>query len=135
MHVDVARGIQQESDRSYSNDSITGANVDQPGPRGTGPSGGDGGRDDDGPRRLQHGRGPVPVGDASAGNVVELNTPLPSTSSWNGVVTVVNASGVAVADEDGNPGDGHFRGTIPADGTYYAKVEPVWSVQRAHVSC
>ena len=36
---------------------------------------------------------------------------------------VPNASGVAVTDEDGDAGDGHFRGTIPADGTYYAKVE------------
>ena len=27
IHVDVARGIQQESDQSYSNDTISGANA------------------------------------------------------------------------------------------------------------
>ena len=44
------------------------------------------------------------------------------------MVTLVDASGTAVADTDGNPADGHFLGTIAADGSYYAKVAvPVWS--------
>ena len=68
------------------------------------------------------------MGTLSAGNVVELGTTLPSTSSWFAMVTVVNASGVAVTDEDGDPSDGHFRGTIPTDGTYYAKMRVgVWA--------
>ena len=36
------------------------------------------------------------LGTLSAGNTVELERRLPSTSSWNGAVRVLNASGVAV---------------------------------------
>ena len=67
------------------------------------------------------------LGTLSANNVVTLNVQLPSTSSWNGMVMVVDASGTPVADTDGNPTDGHFQGTIPANGAYYAEVLPMWS--------
>ena len=63
------------------------------------------------------------LGALNVGNQVELSLRLPSTSTLNGMVTLVNASGTAVADTDGNPADGHFSGTITADGSYYAKVE------------
>ena len=43
------------------------------------------------------------------------------------MVTVVDAAGTAVADRTATLTDGHFLGTIPADGAYYAKVLPVWS--------
>ena len=37
-------------------------------------------------------------------------------------VRLVDAAGAEVADEDGDPLDGHFLATITADGEYYAKV-------------
>ena len=121
MHVELARGIQQESDASDANDTISGANA----------------------LSLSHGaaghlvatvagtnmsatdKDVYGLGTLSAGNVVTLNVQLPSSSSWNGMVTVVDGSGTPVADTDGNLMDGHFLGTIPAAGAYYAEVLPV----------
>ena len=126
-HVELTRGIQQERDAGFSNDSTGGANIislvhGAPGHlvatvAGTTMAANGSNMDED---LFQ-------LGTLSAGNVLELSTRLPSTSSWNGVVTAVDASGVAVTDQDGNPANGHFRGTIPSDGTYYAKVQPLWS--------
>jgi autotransporter-associated beta strand protein len=123
MHVELARGIQQESDPNYANDSTSGANAlslahGAPGHlvatiAGTNMSATD--------------KDLYLLGTLSAGNEVTLNVQLPSTSSWNGIVTVVDASGTPVVDTDGNPTDGHFQGTIPADGAYYAEVLPAWS--------
>ena len=126
LRVDAVRGSTQlESDANYSNDTISGANVltlthGAPGHSvatvaGTimAPEGSRG-------RRLYL------LGTLSAGNVVTLNVQLPSTSTWNGMVTVVDASGTPVADTDGTA-DGHFQGTIPANGAYYAEVLPVWN--------
>ena len=120
MHVELARGIQQESDRGYANDSIGGANV----------------------ITLAHAQGHLIatvagtimnptsgdtdtylLGTRSVGNMVELSTTLPSTSTLAAKVTLVDANGNLVTDTDGNPNDAHFLGTIPADGTYYAKVQ------------
>jgi hypothetical protein len=67
------------------------------------------------------------LGTLSAGNVVELSTSLPSTSTVVGRVRLINASGAAVADTGGNLVDGHFSGTIPADGAYSAKLESLWT--------
>ena len=126
LRVDLARGIDLESDANYANDSIAGADpltltLGDPGHQ-VGTVAGtimarEGSNTDEDVFLL---------GTLSAGNVVELNVRLPSTSSWNGVVTVVDASGAVVADEDGNASDGHFLGTVPADGAYYAKVESLW---------
>jgi hypothetical protein len=66
-------------------------------------------------------------GTINAGNVVDLNVRLPSNSTLLPKVTLRDASGALVADEDGNPSDGHFRRTITADGNYYAQVESPWS--------
>ncbi len=121
VHVDVARGIQLESDANYSNDSTTGANMLTLTAAGN--------------HRLATVAGTIMSpeghedwdfygwGTINAGNVVELNVRLPSTGTAHPAVMLVNSSGVPVVDQDGNPTDGHFLGTIPADGAYYAKVE------------
>jgi len=124
VRVDVARGIQLESDTGYANDSIAGANVLTLTPSGThrtatvagtlmSPEGGNTDEDHFG------------WGTINAGNVVELDVRLPSSStlSPSAKVTLVDSSGAVVSDEDGDPRDGHFLGTIAADGAYYAKVE------------
>jgi RHS repeat-associated protein len=125
LRVDLARGIQLEADASYSNDSISGANaltLTTAGTRKTATVAGT----VMGPDGSHADEDLFSLGDLNTGNVVELSTRLPSTSSWNGVLTVVNGSGVAVADTDGSVLDGHFLGTVPADGVYYAKMLPRW---------
>ena len=64
-------------------------------------------------------------GTINAGNVVELSVRVPATSTLGPKVTLVNSSGAAVPDSDGNASDGHFLATLAADGAYYAKVEAV----------
>ena len=126
LRVDLARGIQQESDADYSNDSIAGANAltltaagvhQQATVAGTlmAPEGSN--TDED----------YFALGTLNTGNQVDLNLRLPSRSTLNGRVTLVDANDVAMADTDGNATDGHFLGTIAADGAYYAKVQPLWS--------
>ena len=63
------------------------------------------------------------LGRVSAGTVVELNAAAPSTSTLTPKVTLVDANGAALADEDGNPDNGHVLTTIPTGGDYYAKIE------------
>ena len=117
------RGIQQESDRAYANDSISGANAL------TSAHGASGHwvATVAGTNMSATDKDMYLLGTLSTGNVVTLTMQLPSSSSWNGIVTVVDASGTPVADTDGNLVDDHFQGTIPANGAYYAKVLPVWS--------
>ena len=123
VHVELARGIQQESDGGYSNDSTGGANtlslaLGSPGHRVATVSGMVmepewGNTDED-----LYGWGTI-----NAGNVVELNVRLPSTSTLVPKVSLVDSAGVAVTDEDGDPNDGHFLGTIAVTGMYYGKIE------------
>ena len=63
------------------------------------------------------------LGRLSAGAVVELNAAVPSTSTLAPKVTLVDANGAALTDEDVTPTDGHFLATIPTSGDYYAKIE------------
>ena len=127
LRVDLARGIDLESDGQYANDVIAGADPltlsrGDPGHllatvAGTTMSREGANTDED----------VFLLGTLSAGNAVELSTRLPSTSSWNGVLTVVDSSGAAIADEDGEVLDGHVLATIPTDGVYYAKVSSAWN--------
>src|SRR6185295_3771290 len=59
----------------------------------------------------------------NAGNVVELTTRLPGTSTLAPKVTLVDAAGHVIADADGNANDGHVLATLTSDGAIYAKVE------------
>ena len=125
LHVEVARGIDQEFDANYSNDSISGATVLSLSAQGThqiatvaGTVIGQDGRFD---------RDVFALGTLNAGNMVELGTRLPSTSSLLPLVMLLRADGTVVADEDGNAADGHVLATLVADGEYYAKVESEWT--------
>ncbi|MCY2928853.1 MAG: lectin-like protein, partial [Planctomycetota bacterium] len=127
LRVDVARGgTQLESDANYSNDSISGANVLTLGHGIPGHSVATVAGTSMSPEWGNTDKDTYLLGTLSAGNEVTLNVRLPFSSSWNGMVTVVDASGSPVTDKDG-VADGHFQGTIPADGAYYAKVLPVWN--------
>ncbi len=120
LHVDVARGIDQESDANYSNDSISGANVLILSAQGmqeiatvSGTIMGPEGRFD---------KDVFALGTLNAGNMLELGTRLSSTSTLSPLVTLLRADGSVVADEDGNAADGHFMATLSTDGQYYAQV-------------
>ena len=128
MRVDVARGLHLESDDGYANDETEGADVltlTQGGPdlqsatvAGTVMS-----TDDfSGPDQDM-----FALGSLNAGNEVELGTRLPSESTFVGWLSVLDSSGAEVSDQDGDVLDGHFVGTIPTDGQYYAQVESLWS--------
>ena len=127
VRVDLARGIGLESDASYSNDSHRRGQRADAGAGGSGASGGDGGRDDDVAGGVERGRGPVPAGDAERGQRGGVEARLPSEQplerDGDGGERLRGGGG----GQDGDPVDGHFLGTIPADGAYYAKVLPVWS--------
>ena len=69
------------------------------------------------------------LGTLDAGAVVALSTRLPSGSTLQPNVTLVDSTGAAVADADGNATDGHFQGTILAAGAYYAQVQPTDAAQ------
>ena len=74
------------------------------------------------------------LGTLSAGNVVTLNVQLPSTSSWNGMVTVVDASGTPVADTDGNDGRS-LPGDDPCDRGVLRGGAAGVELQRPHLCC
>ena len=126
LRVERARGIQLESDASYQNDAISGANalaLTQAGTHQTAtvagtvmaPSGSN--LDED----------VFALGVFNTGNVVELNTRLPGTSTLVPKVTLLDAAGQVIADSDGNPGDGHVLATLAGDGAIYARVESgIW---------
>ncbi|NQT19808.1 MAG: pre-peptidase C-terminal domain-containing protein, partial [Planctomycetes bacterium] len=118
LRVDIARGIQLENDRSYSNDSIGGANgltFETAGTErnatiaGTMMSSGD--VDRFALRRM------------NPGETVSLDLRLPSVSTLDGRVVLVDSSGTPVADDDGDATDGDFAATIAIDGNYYAQVQ------------
>lgn len=126
LWVDLARGIQLESDANYSNDSISGANALTLTTAGN--------------HRIATVAGAVmspegsntdedlfSLGVLNTGNVVELTLNLPAGSSLDSKLILLDSTGAAVADTDGNLADGHFLGTIAADGAYYAKIQPLLS--------
>ncbi|MGB8993519.1 MAG: lectin-like protein, partial [Desulfobaccales bacterium] len=126
LRVDLARGLQLENDAWYSNDSIAGANDLTVSAAGTqqqatvagtvmAPEGSN--TDED----------YFALGTLNVSNQVDLTLRLPAGSTLNGMVSLMNSSGTAVTDDDGNAADGHFLGTIAADGSYYAKVQSLWS--------
>ncbi len=121
LQVDVARGIDMESDANYINSSFGNANrvtlvdagVEQ--------------------RATVAGNIMAPestvdrdiyaLGRLNAGNRVELNTSMPSSSDLMPVVTLWQADGTMVADSDGNYTDGQFNALLAADSDYYTQVE------------
>ena len=78
------------------------------------------------PEGANHDEDIFSLGVLNVGNVVELDTRLPGDSTLAPFVRVLDASGNGIADEDGDPTDGHFQATIAADGTYYALISSNW---------
>ena len=114
------RGVELESDASYANGTIAGADLLTIGSDGTATVAGlimsadwSHAADQD----------VFSLGAVAAGKQVELNVRLPASSSLAPRVTLLDSAGNLVADTDGNPGDGHFKASVPAGGDYYAKVE------------
>ncbi|MEQ9407652.1 MAG: pre-peptidase C-terminal domain-containing protein, partial [Fuerstiella sp.] len=124
LRVDIARGINHESDAQYANDSIGGADLitfpnSTPGHALADVSGTimatEGGTNTD--------EDFYSLGILDSGNIVNLSTQLPALSTLTGKVRVVDSSGTDVADDDGNPNDAGFSGDITVTDQYYAVVE------------
>jgi len=128
VRVEVGRTVQLESDGDFSNDSISGANSLRKVADGVQAKASIAGT------IMQTGRPALPdagntdedtfdLGRLNAGNIVEINFRFPSGSTLAPRVTLLNSAGSTVVDEDGNATNGHFRATLPAAGSYYARVE------------
>lgn len=63
------------------------------------------------------------LGELNVGNGVDLDLRLPSRSELDGRVTLIDATGTVVADDDGDLSDADFQATIASAGSYYALVE------------
>ncbi|RDE49091.1 MAG: tandem-95 repeat protein, partial [Candidatus Accumulibacter meliphilus] len=120
LGVQVARGIDQESDANYSNNSIGGANilnlVTQGAYRRTAAAGsimaaGDGQVDAD-----TYSLGPI-----DAGNTVLLGIRLPYQSALRPIVEIYTANNALVSIAP-NPSSGVARFDVKTPGTYYARV-------------
>jgi hypothetical protein len=133
VRVELARGIDLESDASYNNDSVLEADsitLEEDGIHRTATVAGTLML----PEGLNFDEDLYALGVLNAGNVVELTARLPSSSTLTPGLTVFDGDGIPVADEDGDPLDAHFRATIPSDGSYYAAVGSYWvSNGRAYV--
>ncbi len=129
VRVELARGIQLESDRNYNNNSFSNADVltlQQ----------GDAGHllatvagTVMAPESTTWDQDRYQLGTLTAGNQVALSLQLPADSSLVPRVRLLKADGTEVADEDGDPWDAHFLGTIAdgQDGVYYAELSSYWS--------
>ncbi|MBA3481151.1 MAG: Ig-like domain-containing protein, partial [Pirellulales bacterium] len=123
LRIDLARGIDLESDANYRNNSISQADN----------------------LRFSHAvaghavgtaAGNIMAGEAAildidyfslglltAGNAVDVKAHLPSASILQARVSVVDSQGMPLADTAGDGSDDHFLGTVVASGVYFAKVE------------
>ena len=122
LRVDVARGIDIESDAGYANDTVGGAdrlNLSTAAPgqvAGTvaGTVMADEGSESD--------EDYFALGILDPGSTVNLAIDLPNTSTLGAQVSVVDASGTALADSDGDSSDSSFTGPIATAGEYFAVV-------------
>ena len=122
LRVESARGIDLEFDRFYYNNSTANADPITLKASGVSQVGAVGGT-------LMAREGTTfdldyfSIGSFSAGNTIELDLRLPSTSSITmGRLRLLDADSNPIADEDGNPNDAHFLATLTADGAYFAEV-------------
>ena len=131
LRLDVARGIDLESDASYNNNSLGNADPIT--------------LSESGIHRTATAAGLImgvesstqdvdiyALGVLNVGNVVELDTRLPGNSTLAPRVQLIDASGSLVLDEDGDATDGHFLATITEDGAYYAQIDSWCWVYNGH---
>ena len=131
LRLDVARGIDLESDASYNNDSLTNADpitLSESGIHRTATAAGL----VMSPESSNQDEDIYALGVLNVGNVVELDTRLPGDSNLAPRVRLLDASGNVVADEDGDATDGHFLATISEDGFYYAIMDSRCWVYNGH---
>ncbi len=120
LRVELARGIDLESDQSYNNDSFAGADLvalTQSGNQRSGTVAGTimdrEGTNVDGDR--------FQLGLLNVNNVIDLSLTLPSSSTLVPLLRVFDDAGVELLDEDGDASNG-FQATVISDGDYYAQV-------------
>ena len=124
--MDVARGIDLESDASYNNDTIANADVLTLTPQGNSLSATIAGTIMS-PEGSNTDEDYFSLGTLNVGNIVDLTVELPSYSTLIPKITLVNSSGTVIADEDGNDSDNNYQATITTDGDYYAKMDSYWA--------
>ncbi len=122
LRLDLARGINLESDVSYNNDSISSADPISFTTAGLTRTASVAGAVMS-PEGSNSDEDLFNIGLQTAGNVVELSVDLPGSSSLDAQLRLVDASGVAVADADGDATDGHFLATLTQNDVYYAEVQ------------
>ena len=116
MHVELARGIQQESDRSYSNDSISGANALSLAAVGTHRSGTIAGT-----IMAPGDKDYFSLGTVAAGDTIFLSLRLPQSSTLTPVLEIRDANYNPV-NISPNPSTSVARFDVTTTGTYYALV-------------
>ena len=122
LRVERTQSIGLESDTAYSNNPISGANALTLGGAAS--------------ALTSHMAGVIMssegstadqdtylIGYLKAGTTVNLGLTLPSTSTLNGRVSLLDASGNAITDSDSS--DSTFSGTTTSAGIYYARVQAV----------
>ncbi|MCP5528023.1 MAG: pre-peptidase C-terminal domain-containing protein [Verrucomicrobiales bacterium] len=130
VRVELARGIDLESDASYANDSVSGANGlvlrgDLSGHQ----------------QAVVAGTVMLPEGDKEdqdsyalgvleAGNVVELRLQIPAGGSLVPWLRLMNEAGQTVSEPGGDQLDGQVRVTLSEGGQYYAQVRSFWVRQQ-----
>ena len=123
LRVDVARGINLESDAEYANDDVNGADLVVLSQGSPGEAAGAVGGVMMAPQESNLDEDYYSLGTLDPGNTVSLNAVLPAISSVDPRVKLVDSSGTNVSDTDANPNDADFSGMIAAAGEYYAVVE------------
>ncbi len=127
LRVERVRGSDLESDRNYANDTTGGADaiaLEAVAGRRSGKVAGtimdreNGNADQD----------VFLLGELNRDNTVELTVSLPPDSTLAPAITLLDADGNTVPDEDGDPADAAFRATVPEDGVYYARIESQYLV-------
>ena len=121
VRVDLMRGRPLESDAGYSNDTLGSADavslVQSGGHRLAAVAG-----LVMGPEGANFDEDFYGLGLLNAGNVIELTVSLPTNGTLLPLVSVVDENWNLLRNEDTNAWNGHYRATVPTNGTYYALV-------------
>ena len=130
LRVDLARGIQLESDAEYSNDSSGGANVLVKTLSGVQEMSAKVAGTIMSPQGSTTDEDRFDLGILSGGSTLTLSMTVPSSSTLIPLVSVFDSAGTQLADTNVN--DAVFSGTIPSDGKYYAEVSSAYWIYNGH---
>ena len=128
LRVNVARGIDLESDREYRNSTNNQADLITLRPGAPDHLVGSVAGVIMAPANTTWDRDRFALGRLNGNTVVELELQLPALSQLGAHVRLLDAAGNALPDEDGNLADGRLRLTLPtnADGEYFVEVNGHW---------